>query len=230
MKTKTILAVVLACAVALTCARAQEAAKAHETNAIAAGEAAVVWNDLMAGNQRFVSGHTLKRDVVAARAALVNGQQPKVIVLACADSRVSPELIFDQGLGDLFVVRIAGNVADPDALGSMEYAIEHLHSGMIVILGHENCGAVAAAAGKDAIESPNLGTLVNEIRPALAVLKTDATGNELSLLQVQANVEQSAVDVVKHSAVIRTALAEHKISLVQAVYHLQSGEVVRLSK
>lgn len=226
----TLVVAAFVCVLAATSTRAQEAVKEHETKAITAAEATAVWNDLMDGNKCFVSGNTRKRDVVAARAALVNGQQPKVIVLACADSRVSPELVFDQGLGELFVVRIAGNVADPDALGSMEYAVEHLHSSMIVILGHENCGAVAAAAGNDAIESPNLSALVNKIRLALSGLKTEASGDELSLLQVRANVDQSAFNVLKQSAVIRTALEEGTISLVKAVYLLKSGEVVKLSK
>jgi carbonic anhydrase len=161
---------------------------------------------------------------------LAGGQKPKVIVLACADSRVSPELIFDKGLGELFVLRIAGNIADKVALGSIEYAVEHLHSSMIVIVGHEKCGAVAAAASKDEMPSQNLKALVDQIKPSLLNIKADATGDELALLQVQANVNQSAMDVLKNSAIIRTALEEKKIALVKAVYRLKSGEVVKLSK
>jgi carbonic anhydrase len=188
------------------------------------------WKDLMDGNKRFVAGESKKHDVVAERTALAGGQKPKVIVLACADSRVSPEIIFDKGLGELFVIRIAGNIADKIALGSMEYAIAHLHSSMIVIVGHEKCGAVAAAASKDEMPSQNLKALVDQIRPSLVNIKADATGDELALQQVQANVNQSAVDLLKNSAIIRTALEEKKISLVKAVYRLKSGEVVKLSK
>jgi carbonic anhydrase len=200
------------------------------TKALTAEETEATWSDLMDGNKRFVSGNPKKHDLVAERQALTEGQQPKVIVLACADSRVTPEIVFDKSLGDLFVVRIAGNVADKTALASMEYAVEHLHSSMVVILGHEKCGAVAAAASGTDVPSPNLKALLLQIRPAIENLKSDAKGDELALQQVQANVNQSAVDVLKNSAIIRTALEECKISLVKAVYRLKSGEVVKLSK
>lgn len=208
----------------------EAATEAHATKALTDEEIDAVWKDLMDGNKRFVSGEMKKHDVVAEREALASGQKPKVIVLACADSRVSPELIFDKGLGDLFVVRIAGNIADKIALGSIEYAVEHMHPTLMVIVGHEKCGAVAAAASKDEMPSQNLKALVDQIRPSILNIKTDAQGDELALLQVQANVNQSAMDVLKNSAIIRTALEEKKIALVKAVYKLKSGEVVKLSK
>ena len=211
---------------------AAEAINAEHTTAkaLTAEETEAIWSDLVDGNKRFVAGNPRKHDLIAEREALTAGQQPKVIVLACADSRVSPEIVFDKGLGDLFVVRIAGNVADKHALASMEYAVEHLHSSMIVILGHEKCGAVAAAASGEDVPSPNLKSLLLQIRPAIENLKSDAKGDELLQQQVQANVNQSAVDVLKNSAVIRTALEESKISLVKAVYRLKSGEVIKVPK
>ncbi len=96
------------------------------------------------------------------RALLAKGQHPHAVILSCADSRVAPELLFDQGLGDLFVLRVAGNISDPFVLGSIEYAVEHLHAPLIVVLGHESCGAVAAALTK--VDFPgNLGTLIKEV-------------------------------------------------------------------
>src|SRR5436190_14973819 len=152
-RSSRLLALALCLSLAFTAARALE----HEqSKKVTAEETEALWKELMDGNKRFVSGNMQKRDVAAARDELAKGQHPKVIVLACADSRVAPELVFDKGLGELFVIRIAGNVADKDALGSIEYAVEHLHSSMIIILGHEKCGAVAAAASKGEIASPNL--------------------------------------------------------------------------
>src|SRR5205085_10520354 len=118
---------------------------------------------LKEGNGRFAAGKLAVKDVGAQRrATLAKGQHPFAVVLACADSRVPPELVFDQGLGELFVLRVAGNLADPFVLGSIEYAVEHLHTPLIVVLGHENCGAVAAALTKAAFPG-NLGTLVKEV-------------------------------------------------------------------
>jgi carbonic anhydrase len=104
-----------------------------------------IWASLITGNARFVSGKPQSIDVVALRRKLTSGQAPNVILLSCSDSRVSPEVIFDHSLGDLFVVRTAGNIADPFALGSMEYAVEHFHSPLLVVVGHQKCGAVNAA-------------------------------------------------------------------------------------
>jgi carbonic anhydrase len=232
MKTWSILLVLFSVWFMSPVLRAADAATAeeHATKTLTDEEIEATWKDLMDGNKRFVAGETKKHDIVAEREVLAGGQKPKVIVLACADSRVSPEIIFDKGLGELFVVRIAGNIADKIALGSMEYAIEHLHSVMIVIVGHEKCGAVAAAASKEEMPSQNLKALVDQIRPSLVNIKAEVKGDELALLQVQANVNQSAVDLLKNSAIIRTALEEKKISLVKTVYRLKSGEVVKLSK
>src|SRR5439155_1280302 len=106
---------------------------------------------LKAGNTRFAADKSNPKNIGKdRRAVLAKGQHPFAVVLTCADSRVAPELVFDQGLGDLFVLRVAGNIADPFVLGSIEYAVEHLHTPLIVVLGHESCGAVAAALTKEA--------------------------------------------------------------------------------
>jgi len=101
-----------------------------------------IWSDLTAGNHRFVSGKTASRDLIAQRQALTKSQHPRVTVLSCSDSRVPPELVFDAGLGELFVVRSAGEDDDPISIGSIEYAVEHVGSTVIVVMGHQNCGAV----------------------------------------------------------------------------------------
>src|SRR5262249_9145663 len=116
-----------------------------------------------AGNERFVQGKLAARDIGAQRrAALVKGQKPFAVVLSCADSRVAPELVLDQGLGDIFVLRVAGNIADILVLGSMEYAVEHFHTPLMAILGHENCGAVDGALAKMAFPG-NIGALIKDV-------------------------------------------------------------------
>jgi carbonic anhydrase len=187
-----------------------------------------VWEDLLQGNQRFVMGEPQPRLLISSRQRLVYGQQPKAIILTCSDSRVSPELIFDKGLGDIFVVRTAGNVADPVALGSIEYAAEHLHAGLLVILGHENCGAVAAAASGEKMPSPNLEAIVSKIKPAIEKTRGWATGDELIHRGVIGNIHQSARDVIANSPLVRESIADGKLVVVKAVYDLKTGEVTTL--
>jgi carbonic anhydrase len=187
-----------------------------------------IWADLMEGNQRFVSGHTRNRDVVQLRHTLAQSQHPRVIVLACSDSRVTPELLFDQSLGDLFVVRTAGNIADAIALGSMEYAFEHLGSALLVVMGHEKCGAVTAACSGERMPTANLQAIVDKIWPAVAQAKTYAKPDGLLDSAIRENVHQSAKDVLAHSEVLRHAHEEGKLSVIEAIYKLDNGEVVRL--
>jgi carbonic anhydrase len=188
----------------------------------------VLWQALMAGNKRFIAGKARPREVVQKRAKLATGQQPHVIVLGCADSRLSPELIFDQNLGDLFVVRTAGNIADPVALGSIEYAAEHLHSSLFVILGHEKCGAVIAAASGEKMPSPNLQAIVDKIHPAVGRVQGKGTGDALIQHAVEANVQQSADDILAHSPILHKAVNDKHLTIIKAVYHLKNGAVTRL--
>ncbi len=188
-----------------------------------------VWSDLVDGNKRFVSGKTRAYSVVHLRAKLASGQQPNVIVLSCSDSRVAPELVFDQSLGDIFVVRTAGNVADPVALGSIEYAVDHIHSPLLVVMGHQKCGAVAAACSGDKMPSANLQAIVDKIDPAMIQAKTYAKSDELIESTVKENVHQSAKDLLANSAIIRDAVKSGKLTVVEAEYELGSGEVIRLN-
>jgi carbonic anhydrase len=187
-----------------------------------------IWQDLMAGNKRFAEGKMLGRDVITARAKTAPAQHPYVMVLCCADSRLSPELIFDENIGDLFVVRTAGNVADEIALGSLEYAVEHLGSRMLVVLGHEKCGAVSATLSGEAMPTANLAALVKKIKPGIEKLKGLVQGETLLGLAVEANVHHSASDVIEHSPIIRHDVATGKFTVAKAVYDLATGQVRRI--
>jgi carbonic anhydrase len=187
-----------------------------------------IWADLMDGNERFVSGRTKSRELVQLRHTLAQGQHPRVIVLTCSDSRVAPELLFDKTLGDLFVIRAAGNIADPVELGSIEYAAEHLGSTLLVVLGHEKCGAVTAACSGEKMPTANLQAIVDKINPAVVHARAYAKADGLLDAAIRENVHQSARDVLAHSEVLRHAHEEGKLSVIEAVYKLDGGEVVRL--
>lgn len=187
------------------------------------------WNELMAGNRRFVSEHPRVRPYARERIELAGGQHPRVVVLGCADSRVSPELVFDQSLGDVFVVRTAGNIVDPIALGSIEYAVEHLHAQLLVVLGHTSCGAVKAAASSDAMPSACLQAIVDRIRPTVQRLANCFEGDELVERSVIANARQSATDILSNSALIREAVSKGGLKVMSAVYDLNGGVVTPVS-
>lgn len=188
-----------------------------------------VWAELVEGNKRFVAGTPKERSLVPLRQELAKGQKPRAMVLTCADSRVVPTLIFDQSLGDLFVIRSAGNTADPVALGSLEYSAEHLGSIVLLIMGHEKCGAVAAALTGEKPHSPNLRAIIKRIVPAVKAAKAKAQGDALMAAAIEENVRQSAADMLKRSAALRQMIEARKLTLMLAVYKLESGEVVRLA-
>jgi carbonic anhydrase len=188
------------------------------------------WSDRMAGNRRFADGRPQARDIVDLRHGLASGQHPKAIALACSDSRVAPELLFDKSLGDLFVVRSAGNVADAIGRGSIEHAVEHLGSKLLVVLGHQKCGIVTAACTGNKMPSPNLQTIAGKIAPAVAAARTQAKDDELVNAAVRQNVLQSANDLLAGSEVLRDAVHEGKLEIVEAVYSLDTGEITTLGK
>jgi carbonic anhydrase len=154
------------------------------------------------------------------RAALASGQHPFAIILSCADSRVPPEHVFDQGLGDLFTVRVAGNISEPATVASLEYAAAHLGARLIVVMGHTQCGAVKAALAH-AEDTPAIKELVATIRPALDSLPKEATVDEA----VVANVRRAREDLLKESALLRGLVQEQKLAVRGAVYDLTTGEV-----
>ncbi len=155
------------------------------------------------------------------------GQQPFAAVLACADSRVPVELIFDRGIGDIFVVRVAGNIAGPTETGSLEYAVEHLGVRLIVVLGHSGCGAVRASA--QAVEHQgSVGSIVRKIIPVVQKTKDenpDLTENELLQAIERNNIWQSIEDLLSHSAVLREHLKSSHIGVVGAYYDIATGHV-----
>lgn len=183
---------------------------------------------LRRGNEAYVAAQTdVSRWGSERRVAVASGQHPFASVLTCADSRVPPELIFSQGLGDLFVVRTAGAVADRAVLGSLEYAAEHLHVPLLVVMGHSSCGAVKAAMESHAPSRPdpaglNLEHILSAIRPSLP--RAARTGNPWRNA-VYASVEQNLSDVIRLSPVLAEMGREGKVRLVGAFYDLESGKV-----
>lgn len=185
-----------------------------------------IWNELAAGNRRFMEGKAEPRDLVARRKELAKTQSPRVAVLSCADSRVPPELIFDEGLGDLFVVRSAGESDDPLAVGSLEYAVEHLGTIVIVVMGHQSCGAVKAACSGEKADSRNLEAVVAPI--AASCTEVDKSKPDTFDLAGCDHVHSVARELLARSAILKTAAAEGKLTIVEAYYSLDTGEVTRL--
>lgn len=175
---------------------------------------------LKEGNARFVSDKLEgKLQDGERRDALTGGQAPDAIILSCADSRVVPELAFDTGLGELFVVRVAGNIANTESIGSIEYAVAHLGSKVIVVMGHQACGAVTAAIG-GGDNGYNLNILLSQIGPAVAA-SNGATVNEV----VKTNAKLNAEELVNRSSIIRNAVESGAVKIVSAYYNLDSGKV-----
>lgn len=165
-------------------------------------------------------------ETVARQRELISGQHPHAELLSCADSRVPPEIIFDQGLGDLFVVRVAGNVATDTEIGSLEYGAEHLHIPLLVVLGHESCGAVTAAVQGGKAEG-HIGALLNLIKPAVDQgrgLPGDPVANA-----VRANVQIVVQQLRSSTPILSELVAQGKLRIVGGVYSLETGEVTWLS-
>jgi len=180
------------------------------------------------GNARFAAGHsTHPNQATDRRADVAKGQAPFATILTCSDSRVPTEVIFDQGLGDLFVVRVAGNVAKTDEIGSIEYGVEHLGAQLLVVLGHSSCGAVKAVVDGSEVHG-NLPQLVDAIVPAVEKAKLASpglTGAALIAKAVEANVWQSIENTFENSATVRDLVKTGKLKVVGAVYDLSTGNV-----
>ncbi len=175
---------------------------------------------LLYGNARFLKSADRKK-----LAELAKGQHPSTIVLTCSDSRVAPELILNCGLGEIFVVRVAGNVAcDPDVLASIEYAAEHLGASLLLVLGHTNCGAVNAACASRGEEEGNVGKLISHIKPAV-----ERAGGNAEKAVVE-NVRLQMKNIEEKSPVIRHLLHEKKLAMRGAVYDLNTGKIELLGE
>jgi carbonic anhydrase len=179
------------------------------------------------GNKRFVSGTLAQKDLSAKkREDLAKGQKPFATVLTCSDSRVPPELLFDQGLGDIFVIRVAGNVVDSIALGSIEYAAEHLNCPLLFILGHSKCGAITAALEAEGKPEGNIGAIVKKIIPAVnAAKKKGGTKDEILETAIKENVKNVYADVMKNSKIIPHLVKEGKLMIVAGEYDITTGKI-----
>ena len=181
---------------------------------------------LKEGNQRYLTGQTLKQDVgVEKRKHLVEkGQKPFAVIVSCSDSRLPPELLFDQGLGDLFVIRVAGNVLGPLTMGSVEYGVEHLRAPLLVVLGHNHCGAVKAAV--DGGEAPgSIGAIVERIRPSVEIVRTiGVTGSAVYEHVEDINIKAMVAEV-QASPVVQEFLEKGNLLVLGAKYCQETGQV-----
>jgi carbonic anhydrase len=181
---------------------------------------------LMEGNARYVSGAAEPRDFSVDRAALALTQRPFAVILGCADSRVAPELAFDQSRGQLFVLRVAGNTLNTDMLASMEYALAVLGTPLIMVLGHSACGAVDAAIKvvEDDAELPgHLPELIAPIKPAVEAVR--GRGGDLLANAIEENVRRTAAEVGAAGPIVAPLVADGSVKVVGAVYDLASGKV-----
>jgi carbonic anhydrase len=189
---------------------------------------------LKEGNQRFASGGTSLKRIKSQkrRIDLLAGQEPFAIILGCSDSRVPVEIIFDQGLGDLFVIRVAGNIVASSQIGSVEFAAEHFGTRLVVVLGHTHCGAVQATLDElqrpSDNQSPNLRSIVSRIRPAVeGLLETELRNDPLALKKqaVRANVRVAASQLRHGSAILEGLIQHEGLLVVGAEYALETGIV-----
>jgi len=181
---------------------------------------------LIEGNKRYLAGSSVVQDYAVGRAARALSQSPIAAIVSCSDSRVAPELVFDQGPGSLFVVRVAGNVVNEDGLASLEYAVHSLHTPLIMVLGHSGCGTVDAAMKvvRDKVELPgHLPGLADQIAPAVEAAHAD--GDDTLAGAVRANVRLGVSRLAAAAPVLADYAANGRIKLVGAHYELSTGEV-----
>jgi carbonic anhydrase len=186
-----------------------------------ASEADGLWKMMLTGNLTFMGGDISFKDLDEERKPLARGQVPPVLVLACSDSRVPPELVFNQSLGALFVVRTAGNIADEFGLASIEYAVSRdpQWTKLIVVLSHENCGAVVEAMKPEEPPTPPLVALVNRIRRSFVMGQTDLPN------AIKANAKAAAAALTADSTIVRKAVMDKRVKIIPAYYELLSGRV-----
>ncbi|MCF6141038.1 carbonic anhydrase [Flavobacterium sp. K77] len=183
---------------------------------------------LKEGNQRFMSNLKAHRDLLEQANATVDGQWPFATILSCIDSRTSAELIFDQGLGDVFSVRIAGNVVNTDILGSMEFACKVAGSKLIVVLGHTKCGAIKGAC--DHVEMGNLTELLSKIQPSVyqeSETITERSSKNATFVEnvSQINVKRNVKSIIERSPILKQMIENGEIGIVGAMHNLETGEV-----
>lgn len=186
-----------------------------------------VLNDLMDGNKRFVENQRHSRDYAAQIDKTSGGQWPQAVILGCIDSRVPVETVFDQGVGDVFAARVAGNFENTDILGSMEYSCKVAGSKLVMVLGHESCGAVKAAC--DHVELGNITHLLSNITPAVEATKTegkrDSSNDSFVAGVVENNVKLTIERIREKSPILKEMEDNGEIKIVGAVYSISTGKV-----
>ncbi|MEM8969278.1 MAG: carbonic anhydrase [Bacteroidota bacterium] len=179
--------------------------------------------ELMDGNRRFMEEHQKHpHEDRQWRYSLTEGQHPFAVILTCSDSRVAPEIIFDQGLGDLFVIRVAGNVAREKVIGSIEYAIAHLGTKLIVVMGHEKCGAVGASLEIDENEG-HIGAIIQAIKPAVYLAKQ--MEGDLLTNSIRNNAQMVAEQLKEAQPILTREIKSGGVKVVPAYYKISTGEV-----
>ena len=184
---------------------------------------------LKEGNNRFINNLKQNRNLLQQANETSDGQHPFAIILSCIDSRTSAELIFDQGLGDIFSVRIAGNIINEDILGSMEFACKVAGAKIIVVLGHTKCGAIKGAC--DRVEMGNLTALLSKIQPAVYDEKTElenrnSSNSDFVEKVAVINVKKSVHAIVERSPILKEMLTNGEIKIVGGVHEISTGEVI----
>ena len=182
---------------------------------------------LKSGNERFVTGHLVARDLAAQRQATAAGQYPFAVALSCLDSRTSTELVFDQGIGDVFNARVAGNVLNDDILGSLEFACQAAGAKLIAVIGHSKCGAVKGACS--GVELGHLTGLLGKIQPAVSAVPAVGDGDKAAPQRVDAvakeNVRLTLWHIRERSAILAELIRDGKVGLVGGLHDLDSGRV-----
>jgi carbonic anhydrase len=178
---------------------------------------------LIEGNKRFSSSkQSHPNQDREHRQGLAKGQKPFAVIVGCSDSRIPPEIIFDQGLGDLFVIRVAGNIVDDVALGSIEYAVDHLGAQLIVVLGHSKCGAVTATVQGGAVHG-HIKSIVQAIEPAIDPARKEP--GDLTDNTIKANARLVASQIQSSQPILSELVSNGKITVLSAYYDIENGEV-----
>jgi carbonic anhydrase len=191
------------------------------------------YNILKEGNQRFINNLKVNRDHLEMVNTTSEGQSPFAAVLSCSDSRTSAELIFDQGLGDIFSVRLAGNIASLNAIASLEFSCKVLGSKLIVVLGHTGCGAIKGACDK--VDLGNIHTLLEHIYPAVDAETTeteDRSSKNKGFVEnvTKLNVEHQISEIIKQSSILKDMIANNEVMIVGGLYNISTGSVVFFEK
>ncbi len=192
----------------------------------------IILTDLLEGNKRFIEDKKEEVDFLAQVKQTADGQFPKAVILSCIDSRVPVEIIFDQSIGDVFVARVAGNFENVDILGSIEYSCKVAGSKLVLVLGHESCGAVKAAC--DGVELGNITEMLSKITPAVQLASKEVTGETNSSNKtfvdktIVHNVKLTIERIRKKSPILKEMEDNGEIKIIGGVYHLSTGKVVTL--